>query len=100
VYANLPRFFALAEIPAAHEALKYWLWEWEELEKAQPWLNELSPGARATIHALMARHIEPVRAQLLDAIRADSAELAALRRADRSRACVCRSISCTAPPTM
>jgi pimeloyl-ACP methyl ester carboxylesterase len=76
VYAHLSQFFALKDIPAAHEALKYWLWE--EPENAKPWLDKLSPPARALLDALMSRRIDLVRPQLLAAIHADAAELAAL----------------------
>ena len=34
VYAHLPQFFDPKDIPAAHEALKYWLWE--EPQNAEP----------------------------------------------------------------
>ena len=76
VYAHLPQFFAAQDIPAAHEALKYWLWE--EPENAQPWLDKLSPPARQLLDALMSRRIDLVRPQLLAAIHADAAELASL----------------------
>jgi pimeloyl-ACP methyl ester carboxylesterase len=76
VYAHLSQFFDAKDIPAAHEALKYWLWE--EPEKAQPWLEKLSPPARKTLDALMFRRIDLVRAQLLATFHADAAELASL----------------------
>ena len=76
VYAHLPQFFDAQDIPAAHEALKYWLWE--EPERAKPWLDKVSPQARTILEELIARRIDLVRSQLLEAIHADSAELAAL----------------------
>jgi pimeloyl-ACP methyl ester carboxylesterase len=76
VYAHLSQFFDAKDIPAAHEALKYWLWE--EPENAQPWLDKLSPPARKLLDALMSRRIDLVRPQLLAAIHADAAELASL----------------------
>lgn len=76
VYAHLSQFFDAQDIPAAHEALKYWLWE--EPENAQPWLDKLSPPARKLLDALMSRQIDLVRPQLLAAIHADAAELASL----------------------
>jgi pimeloyl-ACP methyl ester carboxylesterase len=76
VYAHLSQFFDAKDIPAAHEALKYWLWE--EPDKAQPWLDTLSPPARKLLDELMARRIDLVRQQLLDAIHADKSELAGL----------------------
>jgi pimeloyl-ACP methyl ester carboxylesterase len=76
VYAHLSQFFDAKDIPAAHEALKYWLWE--EPENAQPWLDKLSPPARKLLDALMSRRIDLVRPQLLAAIHADADELASL----------------------
>lgn len=76
VYAHLPQFFAAEDLPAAHEALKYWLWE--EPQNAQPWLDKLSPAARAIIDDLIARRIDLLRPRLLDAIHANAAELAAV----------------------
>jgi len=76
VYAHLSQFFDAKDIPAAHEALKYWLWE--EPDKAQPWLDTLNPPARKLLDELMARRIDLVRQQLLDAIHADKSELAGL----------------------
>jgi pimeloyl-ACP methyl ester carboxylesterase len=76
VYAHLSQFVDPKDIPAAHEALKYWLWE--EPQNAKPWLDKLSPPARELLDALMSRRIDLVRPQLLAAIHADAAELAAL----------------------
>jgi pimeloyl-ACP methyl ester carboxylesterase len=76
VYAHLSQFFEAKDIPAAHEALKYWLWE--EPQNAQPWVDKVSPPARSILDALIARRIELVRPLLLSAIHADAAELAAL----------------------
>ena len=76
VYAHLSQFFDPKDIPAAHEALKYWLWE--EPQNAKPWLDKLSPPARELLDALMSRRIDLVRPQLLAAIHADAAELASL----------------------
>jgi pimeloyl-ACP methyl ester carboxylesterase len=76
VYAHLSQFFDPEDIPAAHEALKYWLWE--ESQNAEPWLAKLSPQGRKLLDALMSRRIDLVRPQLLAAFRADQAELASL----------------------
>jgi pimeloyl-ACP methyl ester carboxylesterase len=76
VYAHLPQFFDAQDISAAHEALKYWLWE--EPENAQTWVDKLSPPARKLLDALISRRIDLVRPQLLAAIHADAAELASL----------------------
>lgn len=76
VYAHLNQFFPAADLPVAHDALRYWLWE--QPERAQPLLSQLSPAARATMEALLARRIDEVRPQILNAIKADQAELAGL----------------------
>jgi pimeloyl-ACP methyl ester carboxylesterase len=76
VYAHLLQFFARDDLPVAHEALRYWLWE--QPENARPLIAQLSPAGRATIEALMARRIDSLRPQLLNAIRADAADLAAI----------------------
>jgi dienelactone hydrolase len=76
VYAHLSQFFDAQDIPAAHEALKFWLWE--EPQNAQPWLEKLSSPGRTILDALMARRVDLMRPQLLEAIRADAPELAAL----------------------
>ena len=76
VYAHLSQFFDPKDIPAAHEALKYWLWE--EPQNAEPWLAKLSPQGRTLLDALMSRRIDLVRPQLLAAFHADQGELASL----------------------
>ena len=76
VYAHLAQFFPASDMTAAHEALRCWLWE--QPENAKPWLEKLSPASRATMDALLARRIDEVRPQILEAIRADGAELASL----------------------
>jgi dienelactone hydrolase len=76
VYAHLDQFFPEGDRSLAHEALRDWLWE--EPEKAKPLAEKLSPRSRATMDALLSRRIDEVRPQMLSAIRADQAELAAL----------------------
>ncbi len=76
VYAHLNQFFPAGDLAAAHEALRDWLWE--HPEEAKPWIEKLSPASQATMDALLARRIDEVRPQILNAIQADGAELAAL----------------------
>ena len=76
VYAHLSQFFDPQDVPAAHEALKYWLWE--EPQNAEPWIAKLSPQGRKLVAALMSRRIDLVCPHLLAAFRADHVELAAL----------------------
>jgi pimeloyl-ACP methyl ester carboxylesterase len=76
VYANLAEFFSRDDIPAAHEALRYWLWE--EPQNARRWLEKLSSAARSTMEDLFADRIETVRAKMLELIRSREPELASL----------------------
>ena len=76
VYAHLAQFFPAADLPAAHEALREWLWE--HPEKARPWIARLSAPSQATMEALIDDRIESVRPQMLAAIAADAPELEAL----------------------
>src|ERR1700682_695572 len=76
VYSNLEKFFSASDLGVAHEALRDWLWE--RPRDARKLLARLSPGGRDTMMMLLARQIDRIRPQLLDAIRADEPQLAAL----------------------
>lgn len=76
VYARLNQFFPARDLPAAHEALRNWLWEQPKM--AKKWIKRLGPGSRATMHALLTRRIGELRPQILNVIQKDDAELAAL----------------------
>ncbi|HKV06072.1 MAG TPA: alpha/beta fold hydrolase [Candidatus Acidoferrales bacterium] len=76
VYAHLNQFFPARDLPAAHEALRYWLWE--EPQNSTPFIAKLSPASQAIINALMARKIEVVRPQILKVIQGELPELAAI----------------------
>jgi pimeloyl-ACP methyl ester carboxylesterase len=76
VYAHLPEFFTAGDLPVAREALRFWLWE--QPENARPLIAQLSPGGRATMEDMMARRIDLLRPQLLNSIRADTVDLAAI----------------------
>jgi pimeloyl-ACP methyl ester carboxylesterase len=76
VYSNLEKFFPASDLSAAHEALRDWLWE--QPQDAQKLLVRLSPAGRATMELLFARQIDRLRPQLLDVIRVDEPQLAAL----------------------
>jgi len=76
VYSHLEQFFSVSDLPVAHEALRYWLWE--QPQNAQPLLARLSPAGQATMNMLLARQIERLRPQLLEAMRADQSQLAAI----------------------
>ncbi len=76
VYDHLADFFPQDDLPAAHEALRYWLWE--EPQSAKPWLGKLSPVGRATMEDLLADRIEKLRPKMWEVIGAQEAQLAAL----------------------
>jgi pimeloyl-ACP methyl ester carboxylesterase len=76
VYAHLAQFFPVADLPIAHDALRYWLWE--QPEKALPLLDKLSPPSRATMDALLNRRISEVRPRILSEIQMDTLELEAI----------------------
>ena len=76
VYSNLDKFFTASDLGIAHEALREWLWE--RPEAAQKLLSQLSPAGRATMEILLTRKIDQLRPQLLDVIRTDEPQLAAM----------------------
>jgi pimeloyl-ACP methyl ester carboxylesterase len=76
VYSNLAKFFSASDLAVAHEALRDWLWE--QPQDAQKLLASLSPAGQATMEMLLARQIDRLRPQLLDVIRVDETQLAAL----------------------
>lgn len=76
VYAHLAQFVSSPDVPAAHEALRQWLWERPDL--AKPWLDKLSPDGRAVMDCLMARRVKDLRPKMLEVIHSDEADLAAL----------------------
>src|SRR5467141_3119154 len=76
VYSNLEKFFSESDLGVAREALRDWLWE--QPEDARKLLARLSPAGRAIMEMLLARQIDRLRPQLLDVIRVDEPQLAAL----------------------
>ena len=76
VYSNLEKFFSASDLSVAHEALRDWLWE--QPQAAQALLARLTPAGRATMEFLLARQIDRLRPQLMDAIRVDEPQLAAI----------------------
>jgi len=76
VYSHLDQFFPASDLALAHDALRDWLWE--EPAKAQALLSRLSPPSRATMEILLARKIDQLRPQLLNAIQEDDAQLSAV----------------------
>ncbi|HXZ14284.1 MAG TPA: alpha/beta fold hydrolase [Candidatus Sulfotelmatobacter sp.] len=76
VYARLDKFFPPNDLPAAYEALRYWLWE--QPEDARSWLAKLSPASRTTMESLFNRQFDTLRPKMLVAIRADQPQLDAI----------------------
>ena len=76
VYSNLEKFFPASDLEIAHEALRDWLWE--RPQDARKLLTRLSPGGRVTMELLLSRQIDRLSPQLLDVIRVDESQLAAL----------------------
>jgi len=76
VYSHLDQFFFASDLGAAHDALRYWLWE--QPENAQALLPRLSPTGQETMNILLSRQIDRLRPKLLDAIAADQSQLAAI----------------------
>jgi pimeloyl-ACP methyl ester carboxylesterase len=76
VYSHLDQFFSAGDLAVAHDALRDWLWE--RPQDAQPLLAKLSSDGRATLDLLLSRRIEPLRPKLLETIKADQSQLAAL----------------------
>ena len=76
VYSRLEQFFSASDLPVAREALRYWLWE--QPQNVQPLLAHLSPAGRDTMDLLLTRQIERLRPQLLEAIRVNQSQMAAI----------------------
>jgi pimeloyl-ACP methyl ester carboxylesterase len=76
VYAHLNQFFPAGDLAVAHDALRAWLWE--HPDDAKPLIEKLSPASQGVMDALLARRIDEVRPQILNAIHTDEVELAAI----------------------
>jgi dienelactone hydrolase len=76
VYSHLDQFFPASDQAVAHESLRDWLWE--RSADAQALFPRLSPPARATMEILLARQIDRLRPQLLQAIQADALQMSAI----------------------
>lgn len=66
VYAHSEDFFLPADQPAAHDALRLWLWEDFDAARAQE--ARLSAPAKASIEALFQNKMETIRPQVLKEI--------------------------------
>ena len=74
VYDHLAQFFPAADLPLAHDALRFWLWE--QPQNARALVPKLSVQARTTMEMLFDDHLDSLRPQMPQAIAADSAQLA------------------------
>jgi pimeloyl-ACP methyl ester carboxylesterase len=63
VYTHVEDFFPEGDVPAARDALRFWLWE--EREKARASAARLSPASKEKVEKLFAADLAPVRAELL-----------------------------------
>jgi pimeloyl-ACP methyl ester carboxylesterase len=76
VYAHLGQFSPAGDLPAAHEALKYWLWE--QPQNAQPWLTKLSPEGQSMMQKMFSHRVDDMSPEILDRIKEDETELSAI----------------------
>ncbi len=76
VYSHLEQFFSASDLDVAHQALRDWLWE--RPPDAQVLLPRLSPAGRTIMEMLLTRQIDRIRPELLNAIRVDETQLAAI----------------------
>lgn len=76
VYAEVSRFFAPHDVPAASEAIRLWLYEQPGAARAKE--AELSPAGRAKIELLFSGHRESLRDELLADIAASDAQMNAV----------------------
>jgi len=74
IYDHLAQFFPVADLPVAHDALRFWLWE--QPQNARPLLPKLSNPARTTMEMLFDDRLDRLRPQMLQAISADASQLA------------------------
>jgi pimeloyl-ACP methyl ester carboxylesterase len=63
VYTHAEAFFPPADVPAAREALRLWIWE--KRDEARAAAAPLSPASRAKVEALFRADIASVRTELL-----------------------------------
>jgi pimeloyl-ACP methyl ester carboxylesterase len=76
VYSHLEQFFSSADLAAAHESLRDWLWE--QPAAAEALFPRLSPASRDTLEILINRQIDQLRPKLLATIQEDEAQLEAI----------------------
>jgi pimeloyl-ACP methyl ester carboxylesterase len=74
-YAHLEDFFAAPDIPAARDALRFWLYEQADLSREAA--NRLSSEGKAKLDQIL-HHRDQMRQQLLDEIKLHGDEMAAV----------------------
>lgn len=81
VYTHAEDFFPTADVPAARDALRFWLWE--EREAARREAAKLSPESKAKVEKLFAADIASVRQELLAEIEKKKDEMKLVSPHDR-----------------
>jgi dienelactone hydrolase len=76
VYAHAEGFFPAADVPAAREALRLWLWE--ERAEARRREEGVSAAAKATLDALFDGHVDAVAPELLRDVEARARAMSAV----------------------
>jgi pimeloyl-ACP methyl ester carboxylesterase len=66
VYGRVERFVSAADVPAAREAIRLWLWE--KRDEARARLAGMSPAGRAFVEGLFDRSVGPVVASMVGEI--------------------------------
>jgi dienelactone hydrolase len=76
VYSHVEDFFPEADVPAARDALRLWLWE--KRDDARAIANKLSPASKEKVEKLFAADLAPVRQEILAEIDRHVAEMGAV----------------------
>lgn len=74
VYSRVEQFFPAADVPAARDAIRAFLWE--RIDEAKARARDLTPEGRATLEALLDHRLDAVAPRLLETIARDEAAMA------------------------
>jgi dienelactone hydrolase len=74
VYSHIEDFFPSEDVPAARDALRYWLWE--QRDDARKAAERLSPASKAKIEGLFDTSVGPMKPELLAEIERRADEMA------------------------
>lgn len=81
VYARVEDFFPVADVPAARDALRFWLQEKRDLARAAA--LPLSPASKEKVERLFAADVASIRPELLASIERRAPEMATVSPHDR-----------------